>query len=198
MNRKLITIVPLAGGLIAAIYLASLSDARPGNRAATCSVRVSDECLAQYPALKRYETIRFPVRRSALSDGGLEFLLPRVLGDPNGIARECIEVMDWASCDLDPCATFPAICAAWDAGQPIARVRTASRWVIPDCRNSDGGWNDQHAPVACRATGAYGLPDGGPVWRGCNVIPRANSTGAACLDSPTGVVFGGERLEDAL
>ena len=88
--------------------------------------------------------------------------------------------------------------AATLAGQPITRVRTASKWVIPDCRNSDGGWNDHHAPVACNATGAYGLPDGGPVWRGCNVLPRANSTGAACIDSPTGVVFAGERLEDAL
>lgn len=198
MNRKLLAVVTLTSGAVAAVFLASITDVGPGNRSATCSVRVSDECLAQYPSLKRYEAVRFPVVRSVLGDGGLQFLMPRALGDPNSIVRDCIEVLDWATCDLDTCATYPATCASWDAGQPMTRVRAASRYVIPDCRNSDGGWDKNHAPVNCGATGAFGLPDGGPRWAGCNVLPRTNAVGPACLDAPSGNVFLGERLEDSL
>lgn len=198
MNRRLITVVTLAATTVG-IYLASVSD-RPvnaaGMRAATCAVRVSDECLAQYPALKRYETLRFPVIRD-VSDGGLSFVLPRALGAADSLARVCIEVVDWGACDLDTCATFPATCASWDAGQPVTRVRSASKFVIPDCRTG-GVWDDNHAPVDCLATGAFGLPDGGPRWAGCNVLPRASSTGAQCLDAPSHAVTAGERLEDSL
>jgi hypothetical protein len=70
----------------------------------------------------------------------------------------------------------------------------AAGCAIPDCRRPDGGWNDAHAPVACRATGVLGLPDGGPLWRGCNVInPATLATGAACLPVECGT-WGGDRL----
>ena len=189
MTRRLITLLVVGAGVGVGVYLASDSDG-PANRAATCNVRVSDECLAQYPALKRYETVRFPVIREVAADGGLNFVLPRVLGDPQGIARECIEVVDWGACDIETCATRPAICAAWDAGQPIVRVRTASKFVIPDCRDVDGGWVDNHAPVDCTEL------DGG--WRGCNVGLRTQRTGTKCLDAPSGLVRAGERVEDSL
>lgn len=198
--RRLLALVVLAGGTVAGVYLASTTDA-PGAggalRAATCNVRVSDECLAQYPALKRYETVRFPVLRD-VSDGGLSFVLPRALGAPGSLARECIEVVDWSACDVDPCATFPAVCNAWDAGQPVKRVRTASKYVIPDCRGDDGGWVDNHASVDCLRLGY--ASDGGYGWAGCNVMRRADAKpgSTACLDAPTGVVYAGERLEDSL
>lgn len=186
--RRLIAIVLLASGAVG-VYLASSSDG-PANRVATCHVRVSDECLAQYPALKRYETVRFPVVREVAADGGLTFVLPRALGAQGSLARECIEVLDWASCDIETCAARPGVCAQWDAGQPVTRVRTASKYVIPDCRRPDGGWDDHHAPVDCVEL------DGG--WRGCNVALRSQRVGTQCLDAPTGVVYAGERVEDSL
>ncbi len=198
MNRRLITTVLLTGGTVAAVYLASTSDfptGPAGMRAATCGVRISDECLVQYPALKRYETLRFPVMREVRVDGGLAFTLPQVLGDPDGIVRNCVEVVDWASCDLDTCATYPAVCAAWDAGQPVVRVRSASKYVIPDCRGPDGGWDDTSV-VDCRRKGVGN--DGGTAWWGCNVFPRSESVGTKCLDAPSGTVMAGERIEDSM
>jgi hypothetical protein len=161
-------------------------------------VRISEECQADYPGLRPYETLRFPVVRTPLADGGVEILLPRASDKVRGGLRECVEVVDWTACDLDNCATFSGVCAKWDAGNPFTRVRSASHFVIPDCRNTDGGWNDNHAPVDCLAAGARGLLDGGPRWFGCNVLPRASATGTQCLDAPTGTVFAGERLEDSL
>lgn len=196
MKRRLITIVTLASVTVG-VYLASTSDqptGPAGMRAATCNVRVSDECLAQYPALRRYETLRFPVLRD-VSDGGLSFVLPRVLGDPNGVVRDCMEVVAWDDCTIDTCATFPAVCAAWDAGRPVTRVRSASKYVIPDCRGLDGGWDDS-VVADCRRKGV--APDGGTRWWGCNVFPRAEAVGTQCLDAPSGIVFAGERVEDSL
>lgn len=196
MKRRLITTF-LAGAALVSVYLAARTDfpsGPAGMRAATCGVRISDECLTQYPALKRYETIRFPVLRD-VSDGGLSFVLPRALGAQGSLARECVEVVNWADCDLDTCATFPAVCASWDAGQPVTRVRSASKYVIPDCRGLDGGWDDS-AVVDCRRKGV--APDGGTRWWGCNVFPRAEAVGTQCLDAPSGIVFAGERVENSL
>ena len=193
--RRLLAVLALASGVGVTVYLASTSDG-PANRAATCPVRISDECLAEYPSLRRYETVRFPVVREVAGDGGLSFVLPRALGDPQGLARECIEVVDWAQCDIETCAARPGVCSAWDAGQPLTRVRSASRYVIPDCRGLDGGWVDNHAPVDCLRRGH--APDGGYGWAGCNVIARNQSAGSRCLDAPSGLVRAGERVEDSL
>lgn len=71
------------------------------------------------------------------------------------------------------------------------RVRIAAPCVIPDCWTlRDGGWNDS-AVVDCRATGLRGLPDGGPRWNGCNVIPVEESTGAQCRPTACAVDFSG-------
>lgn len=196
--RRFLAAVILTGGTVVGVYIASTADAPSGAasmRVATCGVRVSDECLKQYPALKRYETLRFPVLRD-VSDGDLSFVLPRAFAAQGSLARECIEVVDWAACDVDACAAFSAVCGAWDAGQPVTRVRSASKYVIPDCRGADGGWDDGHASVDCLRLGY--ASDGGYGWAGCNVIPRGLSAGSQCLDAPSGVVFAGERLEDSL
>ena len=54
--------------------------------------------------------------------------------------------------------------------------------VIPDCRTllGRGEWDDA-AEVDCLATGPLGLPDGGPRWRGCNVMPASLAVGGECL-----------------
>lgn len=196
MNRRLIALLVLSTGVGVGVYLADDNDG-PGNSAATCSVRVSDECIAAYPGLglKTYETVRFPVLREPAGDGGINFILPKALGARG--QRECIEVMDWASCDIETCATRPGVCALWDAGQPLVRVRSASKWVIPDCRDGDGGW-DESRVVDCMATGFKGEADGGPRWVGCNVIERSLAVGTECLGAPSGQVVFGERLESSL
>lgn len=170
---------------------ADLTDAvaTAANRVATCPVRVSKECRAQY-GVRAYETLRFPVVRDVLPDGGVAILMPAASKATDDRLRGCVHVMDWSACNLDPVASFPAVASRWGNSNPFVLARSASKFVIPDCRNADGGWNDQHAPVACTSL------DGG--WRGCNVMPRAQMTGAACLDAPSGVVDGNERIEDAL
>jgi hypothetical protein len=195
--RRFVAAVVL-GATTVVIYLALEGDG-PANRVATCPVRISAECQALYPALRPYETLRFPVRRDVLADGGVQILLPKASRATQEGLRDCVEVMDWGDCDIDPCASHAAVCAAWIDSNPFTRVRTASKHVIPDCREADGGWNDNHAPVDCLGTGQFGAWDSGaPEWRGCGVLPRALSTGTQCLNAPSGTVFAGERLEDSL
>lgn len=193
--RRLLAVVAVATTTFA-VYLATQADVTGlvANRVATCPVRISEECQADYPSLKPYETLRFPVRRDALPDGGVSIIVPRASDKVRAGLRDCIEVMDWTACDLDACATHAGVCEQWDAGNPFTRVRAASKHVIPDCRGSDGGWVDDHAPVDClRRT-----EDGGSRWAGCNVMPRSESVGASCLNAPSGVVFAGEQLQDSL
>jgi hypothetical protein len=170
---------------------ADLADAgaAAANRVATCPVRVSEACQAQF-SVRAYETLRFPVVRDVLPSGEVVILMPAAAKAVGERLRECVRVVDWRACDLDPVASFPAVASRWGTANPFVRVRSASKYVIPDCRLPDGGWNTEHAPVDCRSL------DGG--WRGCNVQPRAQMTGTACLDSPSGVVEAGERIEDSL
>jgi len=194
--RRLLAVVALSGGVIATVYLATSADVTDlaPNRWATCSVRISEECQADYPTLKPYETLRFPVRRNVEADGGITFVVPRASDKVRGGARDCVEVVAWSDCTLDPANAYPNITTVWSAANPFTRVRSASSHVIPDCRSPDGGWDDNHAPVDClRRT-----EDGGTRWAGCNIIRRSEASGTQCLDSPTGVVFAGERLEESL
>lgn len=69
-----------------------------------------------------------------------------------------------------------------DAGVELVAY-PESPCVIPDCSSSDGGWDDNGPQVDCLPSGPYGLPDGGPRWGGCNVMPRAYAVGTACLPS---------------
>lgn len=159
----------------------------PANRVATCPVRVSEECAAQF-GVKPYETLRFPVVRDVLPDGGVAILLPAASRAAGERLRDCVRVTDWASCDLDPVSTFPAIAAKRGDANPFTRVRAAARHVIPDC-SVDGGWDTNHAPVDCLRNGE---------WRGCNVFPRSEATGTQCLVAPSNVVEAGDSIEDSL
>jgi len=186
--KTLVAGLLVAGGIAAGVYLANLEDVSPSAvRVATCPVRVREECRGKYPDLKRYETVRLPV---ALLDGGSgkpgSLALPDVLAD-------CIEVLRLEDCTVDDCDKYPGACDVRDAG--VVRARAASKYVIPDCRAPDGGWDDT-AVADCRRRGV--LIDGGVAWWGCNVFPREEAVGTQCLDAPTGVVVAGERLEDSL
>lgn len=84
-----------------------------------------------------------------------------------------------------------------DANRPEARYRItldAGACVIPDCRTllGRGAWVEHE--VDCHAVGPYSQ-DGGPVWRGCVVMPREYTTGAACLPARCSVVAGEDPLE---
>jgi hypothetical protein len=181
----------VAGGIAVGVYVASFDTVdATALRVATCPVRIREECRAKYPDMKRYETVRLPV---AMLDGGgdaleksLAIALPDVLAD-------CVEVLRPEDCAFEDCAKGPGACDVKDAG--LAKVRAASKYVIPDCRAPDGSWDDS-AVVDCRRAGV--LLDGGAAWWGCNVFPRAEAVGTQCLDAPTGVVVAGERLEDSL
>lgn len=107
------------------------------------------------------------------------------------------------SCRADRCATYdagaaPGIpwpdtpCAAlnrlWAETPPCV---LPACWVAPD-----GGWDSKAGraghPAApdCRATGARGLPDGGPRWWGCNVLPAEVAVGTQCLPVECSVLAG--------
>lgn len=159
------------------------------NRVATCPVKVSDECRAKFGA-KKYETLRFPVFVDVQSAAVTNIIMPPAAK----AVKSCIDLIDFSKCDLDPVASFPAVAAKWGDSNPFSRVPGASKAVIPDCRNPDGGWNDRHAPVACTRT----QPDGGTAWMGCNVMPRSESNGAQCLNAPSLSVIQGDRLEESL
>lgn len=163
------------------------------NRIATCPVRVDPSCGLPVP---RYATVRFPVFRDVMADGGIALIFPPRIAR----AARCLDVRDWSQCDLDPVSSFPAVAARWDAAVPLVLARAASKFVIPDCRTADGGWDEraERPPVDCRGFGPWGELDGGARWRGCNVTPRRWAVGTQCLDAPTNNVAAYERLEDSL
>lgn len=170
---------------------ADLADAgvAAANRVATCPVRVSDECRSRF-GLRRYETVRFPIVLDSQSATISNVILP-----PSARAvRSCVDIIDFTQCDVDPVSSFPVIASNWGDPNPFTRVLSASKFVIPDCRNPDGGWDESHAPVACLRS----LPDGGTGWKGCNTMPRAESSGGQCLPAPSGAVMLGDRLEDSM
>lgn len=171
--------------------IADIADAgvNAANRVATCPVKVSDECRAKFGA-KQYETLRFPIYLDVVNATTSNVILPPA----SKAVKSCIDIIDFSKCDMDPVATFPAVAAKWGDANPFTRVAGSSKAVIPDCRNPDGGWNDQHAPVACTRTQV----GGGTAWAGCNVMPRSESNGAQCLNAPSLTVMQGDRLEDSL
>jgi hypothetical protein len=108
------------------------------------------------------------------------------IGDPGADDGLPLE----AECRARRCSDMPAgFCL-----EPLGLLAVAPGCAIPDCRTA-GVWNDNHAPVDCRATGALGVrPDGGPRWAGCNVInPASLAVGAACLPVECGT-WSGDRL----
>jgi hypothetical protein len=181
----------VAGGIAVGVYFTGLDTVDPtALRVATCPVRLREECRGKYPDMKRYETVRLPV---AMLDGGVPLEKSLAIALPDVLA-DCVEVLRLEDCAFEDCAKTPGACDVKDAGLAKAD-RAASKYVIPDCRAPDGGWDDS-AVVDCRRAGV--LLDGGAAWWGCNVFPRAEAVGTQCLDAPTGVVVAGERLEDSL
>lgn len=83
----------------------------------------------------------------------------------------------------------------WTITGTHERVRIAPPCRIPNCWTlRDGGWDDS-AVVDCRATGPSGLPDGGPRWAGCNVLPAGHAVGAECVPVACSVWAGDEPTE---
>lgn len=82
----------------------------------------------------------------------------------------------------------------WTLTSSYEQVRIAAPCRIPNCWLADGGWDDE-AVVDCRATGTHGLPDGGPRWNGCNVIPASVAVGAACVPVACSVWAGDDPTE---
>lgn len=60
---------------------------------------------------------------------------------------------------------------------------TQPRCVTPECKTGEG-------EVRCWAFGPLGLADGGPRWRGCNVLPALWAAGDQCMDAPCEVSAG--------
>lgn len=72
----------------------------------------------------------------------------------------------------------------------VRRGRVTPPCVMPDCWTlPDGGWDD-NAVVDCRGVGPFGIADGGPRWRGCNVTPAQFATGAQCVPVECSTVAG--------
>jgi hypothetical protein len=67
--------------------------------------------------------------------------------------------------------------------------------VIPDCRSRllPSGWDPDHAPVDCLATGPYSS-GGPPRWRGCSVMAAEYAVGSECLPAHCTVVAGDDPL----
>lgn len=159
MTRRLISVVTLAGGTVATVWLL-LTGAVAPNRVATCEVALAPELVAWardagHARIGRSEVLRFGVRRDVLADGGLDFTLPVGMAP---LGRD-IHVKDWRSdCTLDACATYPALCvqAKFDGAQPFVVVRTARRCVrtkrdagVGTCRRADGSLSDSTCRDGC-------------------------------------------------
>lgn len=156
--------------------------------AATCPVRVSDDCRAyaatQGVTVAKYELADLPVFVNVLPDAGREVLLPPSLPTSN-TAFACIQFLDLSQCTLATCAARPAVCALWGSAIPVRPNRAA-----PKCfrKNTDAGF------AACTTL------DGGDPGE-MNVYPAASLAGS-CEPTPfpmsngTCWVFAGDRAED--
>lgn len=122
-------------------------------------------------------------------------------GDPTGVDDSNQYRLD--SCRADRCATYDAG-AAPGIPWPDTPCAVLNRlWaetppcVLPACWVApDGGWDSKAGrpghPAApnCKATGARGLPDGGPRWWGCNVMPAEVAVGTQCVPTECSVLAG--------
>jgi hypothetical protein len=157
--------------------------------AATCPVRVSDDCRAyaagQGIAVSKYELADLPVFVNVLPDAGREVLLPPSLPTSN-TAFACIQFLDLSQCTLATCASRPAVCALWGTAIPVRPNRAA-----PKCyrKNTDAGFG-----------GCVKADDGGDPGE-LNVYPSTFLSGS-CEPTPfpmsgeTCWVYAGDRAED--
>jgi hypothetical protein len=75
-------------------------------------------------------------------------------------------------------------------GAPGRRGKITPPCTIPACFSDAGAWLDDGPEVDCRGIGPYGLPDGGPRWRGCNTGPTQFTIGSQCLPVECGTLAG--------
>ena len=196
MRRALITVAAV-GALTFSIYLATggnvaaqvdyLTDAglSTPTHVATCSVRISDECLAAAADagvnVHRYERLRFPVTVTTLSDGGRDVQLPPLAQ----AVRQCVEVMDWSACTLVVAGSAPAVAAKWGQALPFTTAGAVRGCVRP---KFDAG-------LLCPRLQS----DGGTFSFGDrNVFPRAEAFDTAQCEAVECMVFAGEDPETEL
>lgn len=178
--RRIISIVTV-GATVFAIWLGL--PGQTANRVATCPVTLSAEALRLAAdaglSLRRNDYLRFPVVRTALSDGGVQFDLPPNLSDLRGLVR----VKDWSDCTIDTTATFPGVAARWDAGLPFTFPGATSRRCVR--AKLDAG-------LTCLRTG----PDGGPSSFGDrNVYRRVDAINPATCEPVECSIVAGEDPE---
>jgi hypothetical protein len=102
--------------------------------------------------------------------------------DGGGDAVDDAWQFDLTSCRLERCNTFDAGAGLFAGCGALNRlVMMPAVGALPDgWQGADGGW-DESTPVDCLCAGPYGLPDGGPRWRGFNVCPSPYWSGSQCL-----------------
>lgn len=142
-----------------------------------------------------------------------EVIVPSLRRDVDGVTNDAGDDSDGEDTDvddafqfrLDGCSylTCPMTDTAEDAGtftNPYAtRFCSAlnrlalqpAPCMMPNGWRADGGWCEEDCGIVdCRCSGPYGLPDGGPRWRGFNVCPRQYASGGACVPVECGVSAG--------
>lgn len=118
--------------------------------------------------------------------------------------------------DRSTCSAYK--CASYDAGAapgipwPDTPCGALNRlWaetppcVIPDCRTSDGGWDDNAgdpghlaAPDCQALTPPFGGGTPAPRWSGCNVFEASRAVGTACIPVECSMVAGAGSVQDVL
>jgi hypothetical protein len=136
------------------VGVATLTDAGIApTHASACDVRFAPDCLAQARDAgldaHRYERVAFPVYVQA--DGGAaDIVLPPGIPVTSYTGQRCVQVLDWGSCTLTPCADAGAICALWGHPLPVTMtgqvrgcVRAHLDAGLPCLRHDgDGGARD--------------------------------------------------------
>lgn len=193
MNRTQIALVAvgaltfsvflLTGGTVAEQKAWMVDAGMTVTHAATCPVRISDDCVDAGHQLglnvHRNDRLRFPVNVRVLPDAGRDVQMPPM---NVGLARACIEVVDWTDCTLDSSAGARTSAAALIGQQlPFDLVGVTKKCVRA---NLDAG-------LACLQT------DGGS-FGDRNVYPRAATLDPAQCESVECAVFLGDDPETDL
>lgn len=162
MKRSLIATF-IAGALTFSVYLVTgggtvqnqtqwlINDAGISTvtHAATCPVKISQECIASAAArgmnVRKYSRITFPVHIRAQADGGRDVQLPPM---NSGLLQECIRIIDWSDCSINNSAPAVAAVNALLGDQlPFIITGITPKWVrrkadaglMCQRRRSDGG-----------------------------------------------------------
>jgi hypothetical protein len=139
--------------------------------------------------------------------GEADIVVPSLRRDTTGLDADAGEDVDGGEDAVDDSFQFRSDdctstrCSDFDAGDGTNFCGRLNRLMLvaPPCmmpngwgRAADGGWCEESCggPVDCLCSGPFGLPDGGPRWRGFNTCPVQYSSGAACVPTECSVVAG--------